>query len=622
MPPITFTAVLAFEGTPTGDSRYLPPNSLTWSTPIPFRTQPADIGAHDGAITVGSLDEVWREDDGNGGFLIMGSGRFDHTTDAGISAAIAAHLGFRTGISIDPRSAVISPRVMLGGTNAIHTIEEVVAMGFATPDDLPPGSSVLESYESARLRGATIVDIPAFEDARITSVDLGDIDISHLVASLTTSVAPAPTPAPTPSPSPSPSPITAAASPVHSTPAIEGDWDGDRIEKALPTGEPAAFYRRFYAYQAPDTDGTAKDHWHYLHHYYDTSTGESGAASVTAARAVIGLLNGARGVQTVAKGSDRQAVYDHLATHMRDAGVEPPDLHTTVTASSSLPTEESPMSEFELRPATTLDPDCDLATLTASSAPSPDSPSSFTIPTLPASSFTPFHLPTETPLTVTDSGQVFGHVALSSVCHVGMPKCVTMPRSASSLRYFHTGVVRLDDDTDVPTGRITMRGPHADISLSWRSAMAHYDDTTTAIADVVAVEDDFGIAVFGHIRPGTDPSLVHAFRASTPSGDWRLIGHSAELINIHMVNSPGFPVYRIADGRHQATIAASAAPVRFLSTFPDSLPIPVERVTDTDLDTRISTLLALSSRAEHLASSIQPDIDDRAAHLHSLILDQ
>lgn len=56
-----------------------------------------------------------------------------------------------------------------------------------------------------------------------------------------------------------------------------------------------------------------------------SGAGKGGAANVRACRAGIGILNGARGGTTIPS-SAKQGVYDHLARHLRDAGLEAPEL--------------------------------------------------------------------------------------------------------------------------------------------------------------------------------------------------------------------------------------------------------------------------------------------------------
>lgn len=149
-----------------------------------------------------------------------------------------------------------------------------------------------------------------------------------------------------------------------------------------------------------------------------------------------------------------------------------------------------------------------------------------------------------TPLTVTDEGRVFGHIAPWDSCHVGMPGCVTPPASASSYAYFLTGEQQTADGTAVPVGALTVGGGHADPKLGFRAASEHYDDVGAAVARVFAGEDEYGIWVSGWLLPTADPAKVETFKAAPVSGDWRRVGGNLELIAVCAVNSPGFPVLR------------------------------------------------------------------------------
>jgi hypothetical protein len=165
-----------------------------------------------------------------------------------------------------------------------------------------------------------------------------------------------------------------------------------------------------------------------------------------------------------------------------------------------------------------------------------------------------------TPLTVDEDGRVFGHIAAWHVDHIGMSFGTRPPRSKSKYAYFHTGVVRTDDNTDIPVGQLTLAGGHASLEASASEAARHYDDTGSAIADVHAGEDAFGIWVSGALRPGTSPEQVRALRASAPSGDWRPIKGQLELVAVCQVNVPGFPIARarVASGAVMALVAAGA----------------------------------------------------------------
>jgi len=175
-----------------------------------------------------------------------------------------------------------------------------------------------------------------------------------------------------------------------------------------------------------------------------------------------------------------------------------------------------------------------------------------------------------TPLTVDDTGRVFGHIAAWSINHIGMAPGTRPPKSKSKYAYFHTGVVRTDDGKDVPVGQLTLAGGHASLEASAMDAARHYDDTGSAIADVHAGEDSYGIWVAGGLRPSASPEQIRALRASAPSGDWRPISGSLELVAICQVNVPGFPIARarVASGQVYALVAAGASTLARMKSDP------------------------------------------------------
>lgn len=172
-----------------------------------------------------------------------------------------------------------------------------------------------------------------------------------------------------------------------------------------------------------------------------------------------------------------------------------------------------------------------------------------------------------TPLTVTESGRVFGHIAAWDSCHVGLPGCVTPPQSLAGYSYFHVGAQRVAEGETVPVGTLTVGGGHADASLGFRAAAEHYDNVATAVARVQAGEDEFGIWVAGWMLPEADPVRRDQFMSSPVSGDWRRIGGALEMIAVCSVNTPGFPVPRarvaFSHGAQTALVGTfGAQPVR------------------------------------------------------------
>lgn len=159
-----------------------------------------------------------------------------------------------------------------------------------------------------------------------------------------------------------------------------------------------------------------------------------------------------------------------------------------------------------------------------------------------------------TPITVTDDGRIYGHLATFDSCHLGFESCVSPPRSSTNYAWFKTGILLADDGTEHAVGQITMNTGHAGTALNPTQTLAHYDNTGSAIADVSAGEDAYGIWVAGALRPNATDEQVRALRASPLSGDWRRVGGGLELVAALAVNVPGFVVPRglVASGRQES----------------------------------------------------------------------
>lgn len=172
-------------------------------------------------------------------------------------------------------------------------------------------------------------------------------------------------------------------------------------------------------------------------------------------------------------------------------------------------------------------------------------------------------LSTLTPLTIGDDGRVFGHIAAWHTSHIGMAGGVKPPRSKTDYAYYRTGVVKCDDDKLVNVGQITLTGGHAPLNAGVARAVAHYDDTASAIMDVTAGEDKHGIWVSGALRPDVTDAQLRSIRASSVSGDWRPINGKLELVAVCAVNAPGFPIprARVAAGAPIAMVAAGIEPL-------------------------------------------------------------
>src|SRR4029078_4701263 len=132
--------------------------------------------------------------------------------------------------------------------------------------------------------------------------------------------------------------------------------------------------------------------------------------------------------------------------------------------------------------------------------------------------------------------------------------------SRSNYSYFTTGTLRTASGKDINVGQLTLAGAHAPLTADAGHAVAHYDNTASAVADVVVGEDKFGIWVAGALRPDIKPEQVRTLRASAPSGDWRRINRAPGLVSVCQVNVPGFPIARarVASGAVTALVAAGA----------------------------------------------------------------
>lgn len=178
-----------------------------------------------------------------------------------------------------------------------------------------------------------------------------------------------------------------------------------------------------------------------------------------------------------------------------------------------------------------------------------------------------------TPVTRGEDGHIFGHLATWDTCHIGYSElCVTPPPSETDYSFFLTGQVFTDAGA-VAVGQLTVGGGHAPDGISIRAAIAHYDNVSTAVADVTCGEDEFGVWFSGRIRPWATEQQIHELFAAGPSGDWREVrarGRSSmEMCAAHAVNVPGYavprPRFAVKEGRTTSLVAAGAVPPRPLS---------------------------------------------------------
>lgn len=171
------------------------------------------------------------------------------------------------------------------------------------------------------------------------------------------------------------------------------------------------------------------------------------------------------------------------------------------------------------------------------------------------------------PITITEDGRVFGHIATWDSCHVGFEDvCVPPPRSQTNYAMFllHELPVEGCDCDTLAIGHLTIGGGHADKHAKLRAATEHYDNVASAWADVAAGEDHIGIWIAGTVRPGTTEEQLRLARSLAPSGDWRRHGGNLELVAVCQVNVPGYPITR----RSAEAYVAGGQPMTLIASGP------------------------------------------------------
>jgi len=189
-------------------------------------------------------------------------------------------------------------------------------------------------------------------------------------------------------------------------------------------------------------------------------------------------------------------------------------------------------------------------------------------------------------LTITDDGQIFGHMTpAEGACHLGFPdQCVQPPHVTGEVDYeeFHSHArVMTEDGGTIPTGVLTFHGGHAGLELSAEDAVKLYDSTSTVGGYVRVGEDEFGTWVAGALAPDLLPKDIETLRRLSLSGDWRPRGSKYVLAAAHCVPVPGFSIRaRVASG---------------VGTFITVGPRPPE-VTESDLALVASAMEATAER--------------------------
>lgn len=595
LPPVMWHGVIAMEGVFTGDRRKFQPGALrTQPLPMPIRFQRQDWGGHDGAVVIANLEAARRFQGSIRAWGYFADG--DQTPEVGESMGLMATRMMR-GVSIDG--------------------DDVLDSQFSV--EMDDQGSMFEVYDSMRLRAATFVATPAFDEAEVflgpppeewltegepllaeqndpETAPVSLDDLPELVAALGRM------------------PENLAEYWAHGEGAAKIGWgrpgDFDRCRRQLakyvnpgqlsgvcanlhhralgvwPGREAAALTetlvaavtgstslpiadraktwdgpgaaRRVFAWADGDVSKISRA---FLWRDPDADPTTQAAWSLGFADVVDGTLTMIpRGVAATAGGRGVGAL----------KGVSSGDKSRIQRKICSL--------YGKLKAKYDDWPDCPFASMTASVAVADE----FT-----AADFEPVKLDGPTPITITDDGHVYGHLAAWGTCHTGFSDmCVQPPKSRTNYALFHQGAVMLADGSDLRVGKLTVHAGHAKPTLNYRAATAHYDNSALAAAAVRAYEDEWGIAVAGMVIPGTPVELIEELRLSPLSGDWREYGGNLELVAALGVNVPGFPIVGTENGRQVSLAAAGVV----APSFEDRIKETIARMADLRVRELASTM--------------------------------
>lgn len=157
--------VIAREGEMTGDGRLIEDGALRWDDlPIPLRVAFKDVGGHDGAEVCGRIETVERRDNGD----IYATGTFDLGSAVGAEAFRQVSEQMSNGVSIDTDDVTfrIMAKADMPEADVADSGDEVDPEGRVKVAAMS-SSDELTVIESARLRAATLVAVPAFATARV-----------------------------------------------------------------------------------------------------------------------------------------------------------------------------------------------------------------------------------------------------------------------------------------------------------------------------------------------------------------------------------------------------------------------------------------------------------------------
>lgn len=171
--PANWEGVLTVEGIESGDGRMFDQNALTWDElPLPLRWQKesAHGGQNDVTVAVGNIEKIWREPDPNGRAgvnFIKGSGTIDLGNPDGAEVFRRMRRGYMRGNSVDVDSVKGADVELIFPESAGQSDDEDGDVKIFDMSRMQPELTV---YKKGRIRATTLVEIPAFTEARLALV--------------------------------------------------------------------------------------------------------------------------------------------------------------------------------------------------------------------------------------------------------------------------------------------------------------------------------------------------------------------------------------------------------------------------------------------------------------------
>jgi hypothetical protein len=510
---VPWHGVLAPVGVESGDRRKFAPGAITFrDLPVPLKWMPEDQMGHDGSVVVGNIERIWEEDG-----LIKGEGTLRANSPEGADVIDQIANRFLRGVSVD-----------LDMAESELQNDDGSPVDFDDPDFDINGPMPLQVVIKGRVASSTLCAIPAFQEAYVALGLWADAVATEDPEAVAASA------------ECKPCEVLAAIESASAEHAAEfGQW----AEGSGYTGGEAQF--------------TAADGTRYEVHEDGgievfapgTKDGPGWVTNPKETQRLRTYWTKGKGAAKIRWGQPgdfnrcRRQLSKYIPNPEYLAGTCS-NLHKV--AIGVWPGQEGGGGKHSLA-ASGVD-QAPAYSLVAS------------VSALPAEWFGDPRLTGPTPLTVTDEGQVYGHIATWGTCHIGMAgQCVTPPRSQTGYAYFMLHTIATTEG-EIAVGHLTMDTGHADMRSKAHVAAAHYDNTGAVVADVTVGEDDYGIWFAGAMRPDAPQEKVQAFRSGALSGDWRRIGQGMEMVAALTVNVPGFPIPRLAlaaSGEEQVSLVAS-----------------------------------------------------------------